>query len=712
MNLLDLAVKITCDDQASGQVEGIGSRITGTFSKVAGVASAVMGSAAVAGAVAIGKSALDAYASYEQLVGGVDTLFKDASGQLQAYAAQAYQTAGMSANQYMETTTSFSASLIQGLGGDTQRAVEVANMAITDMSDNANKMGTDIDVIREAYQGFAKDNYDMLDNLKLGYGGTQAEMARLINDTGVMGDSFKATAKNVNEVPFDKMIEAIHQVQTEMGITGTTALEASTTIEGSVNTMKAAWENWLTGLGNEDADISGLTDQLLNSIGTVAQNVGPRIGIIIGTIVTEIGNRGPEIAAALRDMLFGAFSQGLDIVNTFVQENFGFSLPEVDTSQITSAVEGVTTTVQDVVSFLQETFGPGIQQAMELVGPIVEQVSEFFSHMGTQIQTVLGPALDYLGPAFTNFMSALQVWIEPLGNVAQIFGNILVAAISAFTYALGTVMNVFAAVTAAIQDFDNFLNGQPSVIGTVIQGIITWFQQLPGNIASFLGFVISSVASWVGQMASNAVSAGSQFVSNVVSFISSLPGQIAGFLGGVIANVASWVGQMASNAADAASRFASNLISGLQSIPGRVVSIGRQIIQGMVDGVVGAAGMLIDAVGGAVSDAIGWAKGLLGIASPSKVFREIGQFTMQGAALGVEDDAPMLARSTEDAMRGMVRSATPTRAASHPASAGAGYGDLVEAVESLHEDLGRIISRYTPTMDKRYFKNAVRSVVA
>ena len=689
MNLLDLAVKITCDDQASGQVGGIGSKITGalgTAAKVGGAAVAALGAATVG----VGQMALDAYANYEQLVGGVDTLFKDSSGQLQAYAAQAYQTASMSANQYMETATSFSASLIQGLGGDTQAAVEAANMAITDMSDNANKMGTDIDVIREAYQGFAKDNYDMLDNLKLGYGGTQAEMARLINDTGVMGDSFKATAENVNEVPFDKMIEAIHQVQTEMGITGTTALEASTTIEGSVNTAKAAWENWLTGLGDDDADMGALTDQLVQSVITAGQNVIPRVGEIMTSLGSTFASYAPQVAQQLYDGLMS-------------------TLPESVRGPLQQAVDGA----GEVLGYLQETFGPGIQQAMELVGPIVEQVSEFFSHMGTQIQTVLGPALDYLGPAFTNFMSALQVWIEPLGNVAQIFGNVLVAAISAFTYALGTVMNIFSAVTAAIADFDAFLNGQPSVIGTVIQGIITWFQQLPGSIASFLGFVISSVASWVGQMASNAMSAGSQFVSNVVSFISSLPGQIAGFLSGVISNVASWVGQMASNAADAASRFASNLISGLQSIPGRVVSIGSQIIQGMVDGVVGAAGRLIDAVGGAVSGAIGWAKSLLGIASPSKVFREIGQFTMQGAALGVEDDAPMLARSTEDAMRGMVGSAASVRAPS-PATgpSGPGYAELVRAVESLHDDLGRIISRYTPTMDKRYFRSAVRSVVA
>lgn len=708
MNLLDLAVKITCDDQASGQVEGIGSKITsalGTAAKVGGAAVAALGTATIA----VGKTALDAYANYEQLVGGIDTLFKDSSGKMQQYAAQAYQTAGTSANKYMEISTSFAAALINSLGGDTEAAADMANTAIMDMSDNANKMGTSLEVVQEAYMSLSRGNYEMLDSLKLGYGGTKKELERLLSDAEKIAAA-QGEVRDFSVDSYSDIVEAIHLVQDEMGITGTTAKEASTTISGSINSAKAAWENWLTGLGDAHADFSGLTDQLLNSIGTVAQNVGPRVGIIVGTIVTEIGNRGPEIAAALRDMLFDAFSHARDIVNIFVQENFGFSLPEVDASQVTSAVEDISTTVQDVVSFLQETFGPGIQQATELVGPIVEQVSEFFDHMGSQVQEVLGPALDYLGDAFTNFMEALQPWIEPLGNVAQIFGNILVAAISAFAYAIGGAMNIFAAVTDVIMDFGAFLNGQPSAIGTVVQGIITWFQQLPGNIASFLGGVISSVISWVGQMASNAVSAGSQFVSNVVSFVSSLPGNIASFLGGIISNVASWVGQMASNAIDAASRFASNLIDGLASIPGQVVSIGGQIIQGMVDGVVGAAGSLIDAVGGAVGDAIDWAKGLLGIASPSKVFREIGQFAMQGAALGVDDDAPMLARSTEDAMRGMVGSAKDVRIPRDTASGSGKSGDdIAAAIRALHGDLGKIIKKYAPTATPRQFNRMVWS---
>lgn len=241
------------------------------------------------------KESLASYASYEQLVGGVDTLFKESSAKVQKYAADAYKTAGMSANTYMETVTSFSASLLQGLGGDTKKAAEIADMAIIDMADNANKMGTSIESIQYAYQGFAKQNYTMLDNLKLGYGGTQAEMARLVNESGVMGKAFKATAENVKSIPFDKLIEAIHKTQENMGITGTTAKEASSTIEGSVSSMKAAWSNLLTSIADDNADLGKSIDQFVDSAITAGQNVIPRVKQIvegfkklIGSLVTDV----------------------------------------------------------------------------------------------------------------------------------------------------------------------------------------------------------------------------------------------------------------------------------------------------------------------------------------------------------------------------------------------------------------------------------------
>lgn len=632
MNLLDLAVKITCDDQASGQVGGIGSKITGalgTAAKVGGAAVAALGTATIA----VGKSALDAFADYEQLVGGIDTLFKDSSGKMQQYAAQAYQTAGTSANKYMEISTSFAASLISSLGGDTEAAADMANMAIMDMSDNANKMGTSLDVVQEAYQSLARGNYEMLDSLKLGYGGTKSELERLLSDAEQIAAS-QGMVRDFSVDSYADVVEAIHLVQDEMGITGTTAAEASTTISGSINSAKAAWENWLAGLGNEDADMGALTDQLVQSVVTAGENIVPRVGQIMSTLVQTAVQYAPQL--------------GQEIMNGLSQIDFA-QVGQTASDLILMLVNGIVTNL------------PTLAQA------------------ALQIVMALGQGLVTNGPQILMQLGQLLL------QLAQ--------------YIIANVPNI---LNAAMQFF-----------GMILQGIVTYGPQILVTLVSLLGQLIGQVISWAGQMLANAVSAAANFLGGLMGGLASLPGQVASFLGGIISNVASWVGQMASNAVSAASRFASNLISGLQSIPGQVVSIGGQIIQGMVDGVVGAAGSLIDAVGGAVGDAIGWAKGLLGIASPSKVFREIGQFTMQGAALGVEDDAPMLARSTEDAMRGMVGSAASVRSPSPTTGpSGAGYAELVEAVESLHDDLGRIISKYTPTMDKRYFKSAVRSVVA
>ena len=215
-------------------------------------------------AAALGKlssDALSAYSQYEQLVGGIETLFAGAEDIVLENAQNAYKTAGISANSYMETVTGFSATLLQGLGGDTQKAASIADQAVIDMADNANKMGTSMASIQYAYQGFAKQNYTMLDNLKLGYGGSQAEMARLINDSGVLNGQMVATAKNVKEIPFDKVIEAIHVIQTNLGITGTTANEAETTIEGSLNKLKASWGNALVEIAQplDDFAQDGLT---------------------------------------------------------------------------------------------------------------------------------------------------------------------------------------------------------------------------------------------------------------------------------------------------------------------------------------------------------------------------------------------------------------------------------------------------------------------
>ena len=286
MNVFDLAAKLTLDtseyeeqlkdagqsaEDTATKASGLGDKIKnglGTAGKLAGGMVVAGLAAAGAGVVSLTKQAVSNYAEYEQLVGGVETLFKDNADTVQEYAANAYKTAGLSANEYMETVTSFSASLLQSLGGDTAEAAKVADMAIIDMSDNANKMGSDMTSIQNAYQGFAKQNYTMLDNLKLGYGGTKEEMQRLIDDANKLREAQGLNA-DLTIDSYADIVTAIHEVQTEMGITGTTAEEASSTIQGSLGQVKSAWQNLLTGFATEGADLDTLFDNFMDSAVTV-----------------------------------------------------------------------------------------------------------------------------------------------------------------------------------------------------------------------------------------------------------------------------------------------------------------------------------------------------------------------------------------------------------------------------------------------------------
>lgn len=309
--------------------------LTGLGTVAKGVATAaVAGFTALTGAVtAIGGAALSAYADYEQLVGGVDTLFGSASQTLQGYAAEAYKTCGMSANQYMTQATSFAASLVSSCSGDVAKAADYANMAMGDMSDNVNKMGSDMTDVQNAYQGFAKQNYTMLDNLKLGYGGTQAEMKRLIADANKLRQEQGKNA-DLTIDSYADVVEAIHTVQENMGITGTTAKEAATTISGSIGMAKAAWENFITGLGRDDVDFSQLTQQLLESIGAVATNVAPRVAQIGKGIVEAF----PVVLSGLGSVLGPAISEALATawnIAVGALAELGIQLPTVDASQIT-----------------------------------------------------------------------------------------------------------------------------------------------------------------------------------------------------------------------------------------------------------------------------------------------------------------------------------------------------------------------------------------
>ena len=374
MNLFELFVKIGVDDQASNQISKITQGLGNGLKTAAKVGTAAVGAAA-AGITALTTAAVNNYAEYEQLVGGVETLFKDSAGKVQEYAANAYKTAGMSANEYMSTVTSFSASLIQSLGGDTEEAAEYADRAIVSMSDNANKMGTSMEMIQNAYQGFAKQNYTMLDNLKLGYGGTQAEMQRLIADASKMTDVQQRLGITVDasSMSFDNIVNAIQVVQENLGIAGATADEAGRTIEGSVNAMKSAWSNLITGIADENADIETLINNLVTSV--VGDGTEENLGVL--------GNVLPAVERALDGagkLIEGIMPVIIDKVPTIINE----WLPKILNSGISiirsildgmvqnqgDIVSGVVTTVNTLVNGVADNLPEILVTGVMLIGQI------------------------------------------------------------------------------------------------------------------------------------------------------------------------------------------------------------------------------------------------------------------------------------------------------------------------------------------------------
>lgn len=464
-------------DETTDHAEQSQSKISSAFSKIGSAAVKVgkvmatgmaVGSAAI---VAVGKQALDSYADFEQLVGGVETLFKESADIVRGYADNAYKSAGLSANEYMETVTSFSASLLQSLDGDTEEAASKANMAIIDMADNANKMGSSMESIQNAYQGFAKQNYTMLDNLKLGYGGTQQEMYRLMQDAAKLDKTFAKNAvfsldsKGSLTAKYSDIVDAIHIVQTEMGITGTTALEASSTISGSIASMKSAWQNLLTGLGNEDADLSGLIDNLVDSAGTVADNVLPRVEQILGGIADGIGKIVPIIAERL-PALFES------ILPPLIEGAVAL------TNGLVAALPALLEILLPQIPFIIEQIGLALiavfPQLLEVCQTLFGQLWDYFSlnllNTGVSFQDTLA----FIGEAFGIAWGVLQTLWTTLGQpIFNTIVEIVTWLAGVFAQKMPEIQAFFQNAIAGISDtWNNHLKPAFQAIGDFLQYVL------------------------------------------------------------------------------------------------------------------------------------------------------------------------------------------------------------------------------------------------
>lgn len=629
--------------------------LTGLGTVAKGVATAaVAGFTALTGAVtAIGGAALSAYADYEQLVGGVDTMFGSASQTLQGYAAEAYKTCEMSANQYMTQATSFAASLVSSCSGDVAKAADYANMAMGDMSDNVNKMGSDMTDVQNAYQGFAKQNYTMLDNLKLGYGGTQAEMKRLIADANKLRQEQGKNA-DLTIDSYADVVEAIHTVQENMGITGTTAKEAATTISGSIGMAKAAWENFITGLGRDDVDFSQLTQQLLESIGAVATNVAPRVAQIGKGIVEAfpvvLSGLGPVLGPVLSEALATAWNIAVGAL-----AELGIQLPTVDASQITGAFQAIADAAASVVGTCKSAFGklgeqiPGIWDTIVstiggAVTTIISAVSPFVTYFASQML----PAIASFASGAVGAFSAVRPVIEQLGstllNVGQailpVLHNAFAMIVPIISQVIGVAMQLFAAVSPLVSQVGAALMPAITSIGTALANlanavlpILASGMQRVLSVAQMLIPVIQTVLSVVGSIVSVVITVASQVISvvvNAASVVASAIGLVMSVVSGLVSSIAGYFSTMVSTMANAAqqvyaavtgafsalvgavSGHIGSLMNTISSIPGQVmgffagagswlVDSGRALINGFTQGIQNAIGGALSVVSGAVS---------------------------------------------------------------------------------------------------------------
>ena len=507
LNLFDLYAKITLDDsdynsgldEAGRNTESFADKLKNGLSTAAKVGAAAL-TAAATGVAALTKASLDQYAEYEQLVGGVDTLFKEASDTIQQYAANAYQTAGVSANSYMEQATAFSASLIQSLGGDTQAAAEYANQAIMDMSDNANKMGTDIESIQQTYQSLMRGNYAMLDNLKLGYGGTKAELERLV------ADASELTGEALDPAKFSDVITAIHAVQENMGITGTTAKEAATTIEGSVGMMKAAWTNLITGIGDSNADLDTLIENFASSVGTAADNVLPRITQILSGFGMAIQQLAPIIAEQLPTMVSSILPS---LVNAGSQLLVGLITGIVSAApQLVAAVPGI---ISGFVNALAENGPTLLASGQQLLSVVSSGIVEGFPVILEDGTILLTNLIDGIMSALPDLIARLPEIITGITNfISENLPNIVNSGIQILQSLITGIINAIPSLVSALPKIMNaIVNGIKSLMGSVVnvgknivegiwQGIQNMASWIKNKVKNFFGGIVDSVKGLLG----------------------------------------------------------------------------------------------------------------------------------------------------------------------------------------------------------------------
>ena len=648
LNDMERELKDTSEaaDDMGEEVEDAGDsaeKSENKFSKLGGVlktVGAAMGAVAVAAgaaAVKLGKEVIAAYADYEQLVGGVDTLFKDSSQQLQTYAANAYKTAGLSANDYMETVTGFSASLIQSLGGDTEKAVKYADMAITDMSDNANKMGTDMSSIQNAYQGFAKQNYTMLDNLKLGYGGTKQEMERLLAD-----------AEKISGVKYDissyaDVVEAIHVMQESMDIAGTTAKEAEATISGSMNALKSAVSNLIVGFGDANADMELLCGNMVDAFKTVVENITPVIENIIAALptvldalLTAVGELLPTLLESVTELFSQVLSTILSLLPQLIPAAVQALMTIVNTLienlplLIDAAVQLVTTLVAGIGNALPTLIPAAVQAIVTIVQGLVDSLPMILDaalQLITGLAQGLLDAIPVLIAALPEIVNGIVTFL--LDSIPQIIETGIQLLTSLVTALPEIIMAIVEAIPKIIDSIINaVLNAIPQIIQAGIDLLISLIQALPQIITTIVQAIPQIISGIVNALVGNIDKIIMAGVQLFVALIENLPT--------IIVEIVKAVPQIIAG-----------IVKAFGSLMYKIVEIGGNIVKGLWNGITQLASWLWDKVSGWISSIWDGICDFFGIHSPSKEMAWVGEMLVKGLSGSIEDNGDEAVKAAE-----------------------------------------------------------------
>jgi phage-related protein len=753
MDALDLIAKIKMDlseyeeglDTAKSKAEKSGSSISGAFGKVASGVGTAMATATKVTAVAIGAAvtgvatlttkAVQSYAEYEQLVGGIETLFGTGGKSLAQYAqsvgkttteaeadynkltnaqekmlnnaSNAYKTAGLSANDYMNTSISMSAAMINSLGGDTEKAADMVDLAITDMSDNVNKMGTSMESIQNAYVGFSRGNYTMLDNLALGFSGTKEGMQELLDK-----------AEELSGVKYDissyaDIVEAIHVVQTEMGITGTTALEASTTIQGALTQTKAAWENLLTGLGDSDADVEGLMDNLIESLVGVEEHIdhnGQKVeatGGLIGNVVPVVETALSSIATLIEKLV----PEALDLIPTMITD----VLPKV-TSAATELVQGLVSSLSDNMDTISSVISQILTAFVDLLPDIISLGGQIISTLATAIVNNLDAILAAAGDILEKLTTGLSQNTEKLVNGAieiltKLMGfltdnaDLLISAAVQIIEGLttGIVNNLDVIIEAGIElamaIFNGLLEALPELLGyipdmistvseklvdcapDILEAATTMFLALVDALPDILvdlidaveGILMAVVNLMSGEGSSEFAEAALTMFLEIVAAVPEILGALLGAIGDLLVACVNAFNTYVSNMYEAGKELWGKIKDAVEDVGAEIVDkikekveewktaisdkisefkeIGKNLITGLWNGISDKASWLYDQISGMGSTVVDKVKSLFGVASPSKVFAEIGGFLAEGLGEGWDEGIDKVNKDINDDLK-------------------------------------------------------------